>query len=268
MSHLTNLANLKQLLNKHQIVAQKTRGQHFLVDGSVLNQITTAAQLTSANTIIEIGPGPGVLTHELIAPKARVIAIEIDPTFQPILEELAIQHHNFTYHIADARKINLPQFFTQQAITNYKIVANLPYNAGSHLLDQFIKSTNPPQQITVLLQEEVVNKITAQPPHSTYLSNFIANYGQAHTVCIVPATSFSPPPAVSSAVITINKNNSFRVEPIRFSAFLHKGFANPRKMINKVFDSVQLQAANIDSQLRPENLTLEQWITLYHNSTS
>lgn len=276
--NLTHPAAVANLLKTHKLFTQKQYGQHFLINQSVLDGIIQAADLNQSDIVLEVGTGIGVLTQRLAQTAKQVIAFEIDPQLQPVLEKTLGGYSNITLYFQDILTANL-----QEKLPNsYKLIANLPYNAGSHILDTLLKSSNPPQSITVLLQKEVAQKITAQPPHATYLSNFFHLYGRAALIQTVKPSSFFPPPKVDSAVLHVggwldgdkttlpadNPNQAAlmpppNINPAVFSRFLHRGFANPRKMINKSFPAEQLLAAGINPSLRPENLAFEDWRRLF-----
>lgn len=256
---LTNRQTIAQLLQSHGLHTQKHFGQHFLTNAKILEATIAAANIQPTDTVLEIGAGIGVLTQELAQRAGQVMAFEIDTKLQPILSQTLVEYSNVELHFEDFLK-------TDWKPTNgdWRLVANLPYNAGSHILDVLIKNPNPPQSMTVLLQKEVADKIVAESPNATYLSNFFKLYGQASIIQTVDPNNFFPPPKVDSAILYVQRNDTqFEVPPIAFSKFLHHGFANPRKMLNKAFDKNLLQSVNIDPNQRPENLTFEQWLSLY-----
>lgn len=281
---LTHPTTLISLLKKHRLYTQKSYGQNFLIDKSVLEDSINVANIQSTNTIIEIGAGAGTLTRELAKQAGRVIVFEIDQNLKPLLEETIGEFSNVELHFTDFRKVNLEQILNQPQAAEakkqdlsasstktydlkpktYHVVANLPYNAGTHILGQLIQLPNPPQSITVLLQKEVAEKIVATAPHATYLSNFIQAYGHANVVRIVKPNSFFPPPKIHSAILHITKTQILKPKTLQtFSSLLHHGFANPRKKINKAFSIEELAEANIDPNHRPENLTFDQWVELF-----
>lgn len=277
---LTNLRTLTDLLKQHHLYTQKNFGQNFLVNRSVIDSSINAAQIHPTDTVVEIGVGAGTLTRELAQQAHKVLAFEIDTQLKPLLQETIGQFSNIKLYFQDIRQADVGHILAQELSENssslrnpnpnlslppYKVVANLPYNAGTHILGQLVQLSHPPQSITVLLQKEVAEKIVAVPPHATYLSNFIQSYGKAHIVTLVKPGSFFPAPKVHSAVLHIAQHppSGTHYTTQQFSRFLHRGFANPRKKINKAFSQQQLQLASIDSNLRPENLAFSQWTTLF-----
>jgi 16S rRNA (adenine1518-N6/adenine1519-N6)-dimethyltransferase len=286
MLDLTNTQQLIPLLQKHHLYTQKSFGQHFLINRQIIDLALQAADIKSSDTVIEVGAGTGVLTRELAKRAHQVITFEIDQHFEPLLTETLGEYPNVSLIFKDFLKVNLTSLFQEQlqqlkndstSITpayNYKFVANLPYNVGSHIIDLLVNAPIQPQSITVLLQKEVAQKFTAKPPHATYLSNFIQLYGEAHYLHTVKPGNFFPPPKVDSALIYVKKHPIEGVQSTTnigidstalpsFSHFLHRGFSQPRKMINKSFTKEELEQAHIDPNLRPENLTFKQWVELY-----
>jgi 16S rRNA (adenine1518-N6/adenine1519-N6)-dimethyltransferase len=303
-SRLTNPQYIAQLLQSHGLHTNKRFGQNFLINQSLLELIVQTANIQPEDIVIEVGAGIGTLTQQLLQRAKHVIAFEIDTSLQPVLAQTLHDYHNIDLRFQDFMQADIEQVLSQQTAewqksriapgketpsppTNYHFVSNLPYNAGSHILDILLKSPHPPQSITVLLQKEVAQKITAQPPHATYLSNFFQTYGQAKLVQVIPPGNFFPPPAVDSALLHIQRdtdiwmagwqdsetreqeiNSSTHHPPptthqAAFSRFLHRGFANPRKMLNKAFTNEQLKQASISPNVRPENVTYQEWRQLY-----
>jgi 16S rRNA (adenine1518-N6/adenine1519-N6)-dimethyltransferase len=267
---LTDKDTLIYILRKYRLHSIKHFGQHFLVNQDALELIITTANIQKTDTIIEIGTGTGVLTRELAQYAKNVITYEIDTQLSRLLTETVGEYTNVDLRFEDfvtAQQANA----SMPDSTSFKLVANLPYNIATHIIGQLATATNPPQTMTVLLQREVAEKITAKPPHATYLSNFIEVYGVAQLIKLIKPGSFYPSPKVDSAILHITRHtqpSTSNILPIlhdipAFSRFLHRGFASPRKMLNKPFSVEELNQASIEPNLRPENLTLAEWITLY-----
>ncbi len=242
-------------------------GQHFLIDPFVLETILEAAKLKANEHVIEVGPGIGVLTRELLGKQADVTAIEIDPRFIPLLKA-------FVKPIAKSQKL--------QAILGnalhippptqgpYKVVANIPYHITSPLLHHFLlEATVRPASMTVLIQKEVAENICDDGSRSI-LTVLVKLFGKPTLECIVPPACFVPPPAVDSAVIHIECFN----EPIvdtetakKVLALAKHAMSGRRKMLNNTIGklpggSEALKNASIPASLRPQDLSVEQWIAL------
>ncbi len=262
---LTQKSTLIPLLQKYNLYSQKSFGQHFLVDQSVLDSVVDSAKLTKDDMVIEIGAGTGVLTRELAVRAGEVQAFEIDVHLKPLLQETLADFDNISLQFGDFLAINLNDIV--QPGQKYKVVANLPYNVGSHIMDRFIKHSTPPVLMSVLLQKEVAEKMTSLAPDGTYLGNFLHWYGETSLVRKVPAGCFFPVPRVESAVLLTQQREERREKgegkAIEFSRFLHRGFGQPRKKINKAFDKGLLAEAGINPDLRPEHVSFEEWQRLF-----
>lgn len=252
---LTDPRQLRDLLKKYGLWAKKRFGQNFLIDRSVLETIVASADLSAEDTVVEIGPGPGVLTNELLHRTKKVFAIEIDRDIIPVLRETT--HFNRdkltirNQHVLDFEIPNGP----------YKLVANIPYHLTSPILRKFLPETeHRPQSITLLIQKEVAEKICHPQRHSV-LSLIVAAFGDASIKAVVPAESFFPAPKVDSAVLHIDVLSEPRitVAPKLFFHAVKTGFAQPRKKLKNNLPQAILTECNIDENLRAENLTIADW---------
>src|SRR5690606_26346799 len=172
MLDLSNPQYISKLLEQHQLSTKKKFGQNFLINRSVLDKSLEIAQITQDDIVIEIGAGIGVLTRELAQKARKVIAFEVDQSLRPILDQTLGEFNNIDVHFEDFRQVNLNELLLTQLETSqvspvkipgvndyltssYKVVANLPYNAGTHIIGQLLQLQHTPQSITVLLQKEV-----------------------------------------------------------------------------------------------------------------
>ena len=265
---LTNRTDIKNLLEKYGAKPEKYLGQHFLLSKRALRQMVGAADIQKSDTIVEIGPGLGVLTQELAKTGARVIAIEKDILMNKILQETLADDKNASVTQADARKINwddistlCPQIRvgptyearpTRQC--KYKIVANLPYNIANFLIRNWLESKNQPERIVVMVQKEVARRICpttprlrragAKQPKMNLLAVSVQFFAEAKIINYVPAEVFWPKPKVDSAILLITpyskgRNNSpwqiiaAQSEKFkkRFFEILKAGFSQPRKQL-------------------------------------
>jgi 16S rRNA (adenine1518-N6/adenine1519-N6)-dimethyltransferase len=260
-----NQQEIKNLLSSYHLSPQKRFGQNFLIDDSVVAKVIDSAELTKTDTVLEIGPGLGTLTT-VIAPRVKkLIAVEFDRVMVKILENNESLKQNNRVTLVNADILDFDPTRNQLQSANYKVIGAIPYQISSPLLHKIFSWPVQPTSATLIIQKEVAEKICAAPPHGSYLSIVTAAFGRAEILKFIQPSSFYPAPKVHSAIIKIVFNqNPHQLEPKTFSRFLHRGFKNPRKMINKAFDKNILQKTGIDPQLRPENLTLENWISLYH----
>ncbi len=274
------LTQTRGLLRRFGLRAKKGLGQHFLVDEEVLQLIVSAAQLTPADVVMEIGPGLGVLTRELARQAGWVIAVELDNQLAAILRETLASSQNVTIINEDVLKIEpaawLEESKTKLSSTSYKVVAILPYYITSPTLRHFLEAAVKPQSIVVMVQKEVAEEITAQPGRMSLLSISVQLYGQPEIIGYVPAGCFYPAPAVDSAILKI----ALYPQPVAeiadkesFFALVRAGFSAARKQIAnslaqglglpKVEVLSLLERANIAPQRRAETLSLEEWAHLW-----
>jgi 16S rRNA (adenine1518-N6/adenine1519-N6)-dimethyltransferase len=275
------LARTKKLLRRYDIRTKKRLGQHFLIDDAVLEKILNAANLTPDDTVIEVGPGLGLMTQELARRAGWVIAIELDNRLAAILLE-TIQAENVVVLNEDVLgtdpakllKDSAPHFPPQ--LRSYKVVANLPYYITSPVLRHFLEAPVKPVTMVVMVQKEVAETIAAEAGDRSVLSIAVQFYGKPSIVATVPAASFFPPPEVDSAVVKIDV---YRKPPVAvddvagFFKLVRAGFTAARKQVaNSLAQGLHLpkeQAlelltkAKIDPQRRAETFTLEEWAALY-----
>lgn len=252
--------------------ANKSLGQNFLHDEEVLRQIIEAAELSKEDTILEIGPGKGALTNQLLDQAGKVIAVELDDRLIPVLMEEFGSAPNFKLIHQDVLKYTPPS-------EPYKIVANIPYYITSPILNHFLmeqfQDGNPPKTIIIMIQKEVAQKILAKKGKHSVLSLQVHLFGEPELVCIVPRTAFDPQPKVDSAVIKITVQNKPKIDVDlkKFFWLLHMSFAQKRKMLsNNLANAFKkepeeirtfLKNIDIDEGIRAEQLTIEEWLKLY-----
>ena len=278
------LAQTKRLLRHFDLKARKGLGQHFLIDGDVLELVASAAQLTSADIVMEIGPGLGVLTKELAKQAGWVIAIELDSKLAASLKQTLASFDNVTIINEDILRINPAALLQEQkarfpsAINSplsYKVVANLPYYITSPVLRHFLEASVKPQTMVVMVQKEVAEAIVAKPGQMSLLSISVQFYGEPRIISYVPAQCFYPAPEVDSAILRINLYPQPAVavtDEKSFFELVRAGFTTPRKQIcNSLAQGLGLpkakvlsllEKANIVPQRRAGTLTLNEWAQL------
>jgi 16S rRNA (adenine1518-N6/adenine1519-N6)-dimethyltransferase len=271
---------------------KKGLGQNFLVDPAHRARIVAAADLTPADTVLEVGPGPGVLT-ELIAQQAgRVVAVELDDRLIPILRErFAGQPHVSIVH-ADILKVDVGALMLearswkleaggqgqpsassiQLPASSYKVVANLPYYITSAAIRHLLESVPPPELLVLTVQREVAERMVASPPDMSLLALGVQFYATTRIVEHIPAGAFYPKPKVDSAVVRLER----RPEPVvsevtaeQFFRAARAGFSQPRKQLRNSLAAgmavppaqaeAWLTGAGIAPQRRAETLTLAEW---------
>ncbi len=270
-----------QLMRRHGLEPKRSLGQNFLADEAHLQRIVEAAELTPADTVIEVGPGLGNLTHHLAIRAGRVIAVELDRRLIPVLRErfahgppVEIVHGD----ILDLQPAELlrrgetagePQ---GAAAPRYKVVANLPYYITSAVLRHFLEARVRPALMVVLVQWEVARRIVARPGEMSLLAVSVQFYARPRLVHRVPAGAFVPRPNVDSGILRLDLRPEPAVpdvDPVRFFQVVRAGFSRKRKQLlnslsaglalSKEETREALEAAGIDPRRRPETLSIQEW---------
>jgi 16S rRNA (adenine1518-N6/adenine1519-N6)-dimethyltransferase len=275
------LSQTKALLRRYDVRAKKGLGQNFLIDGEVLETIVSAAGLSREDTVIEVGPGLGILTRELAKRAGWVIAIELDERLAEILDRtlpydnvVVLNQDVLGAEPAALLKKSAPHF--PPALRSYKVVANLPYYITSPVLRHFLEAPVKPELMVVMVQKEVAETITAPAGKKSLLSVAVQFYGRPEIVAAVPAAAFYPPPEVDSAVVKIDvyRRSPVAVDDVDgFFKLVKAGFSAARKQVaNSLSHSLGLPKeevasilarAGIDPQRRAETFSLEDWASLW-----
>ena len=281
--------SLSTLLKKYNLRPRKELGQNFLTDPVHLAKIVDIAGLTPADTVLEIGPGPGVLTRLLAEAAGQVIAVELDPHMVNLLKNEYGHLHNLTVVEADILQTNLNTLVSQQkkptypkgtlshiphptSLISYKVVANLPYYITSAVLRHLLEATPQPERVVVTVQKEVAQRMVAKPGQMSLLAVSVQFYGQPILAHHIPAGAFYPAPKVDSAVVRID---TFAQPPVavtdvdHFFQVVKAGFGQKRKQLKNSLAAglakpmpevmAALDQAKIDSTRRAETLSLEEW---------
>ena len=267
--------DLRDALRRHGVRAARSLGQRFLVDRSVLSAIVAAADLGPADHVLEVGPGPGVLTRELAARAGSVTAVEVDPRMVTILGETIGDRPNVRIVNADALTTDL---YALPPRAPTRIVANLPYQITTPLLERFLGDGRRPPLVVVLVQREVATRICATPRDARergFLSVFVQSFAEARIVRRVPARAFRPAPRVDSAVVALATRDRPAFAPLAqepFFRLVSDAFRHRRKQLRSALGheaglprdraSAVLAAAGIAPERRPEELALEEWVAL------
>jgi 16S rRNA (adenine1518-N6/adenine1519-N6)-dimethyltransferase len=267
-------ARTKRLLASHDLHARKGLGQNFLIDGNILNKIAAAAELTPADTVIEVGPGLGVLTEILVSQAGKVLAVELDTNLANILKTNFSGSAKFSIINEDILKLEPAQVLA--GITKYKVVANLPYYITSAVIRYFLEAPVKPSLLVLMVQKEVAKQITAKPGEMSLLSVSVQLYGKPTQVSKVAAGCFYPAPNVDSAILRIDVYAEPKIQPEDVTGFFdiaRAGFsANRKQLPNSLSNGLKqpketiiplLEKAGIDPKRRAETLTIDEWIVLY-----
>ena len=281
---------LENVLRRHGIRAATGLGQRFLVDRVALAAIVDAAELEGADgartgpatpakhDVLEVGPGPGVLTAALADRARSVTAVEIDERMVAVLADTLADRPNVRIVRADALAVDLYALGDRPPD---RIVANLPYQITTPLLERFLADPRRPPLVVVLVQEEVARRMVAAagnekaPRERGYLSVFVQSFADARIVRRVPARSFRPAPRVSSAIVALRTRATPAFAPLEQRAFLRfvsDAFRHRRKQLRSALGHEAgvdreraehaLNTAGIDPRRRPEELAVSEWVAL------
>ncbi len=244
---------------------KKSFGQNFLVDEKVVADLVAAAELTRSDTVVEVGAGTGVLTKALAQRAGKVLAFEIDRDLIPVQRSELRNYQNIEIINKDFLRFTINDL----RFTSYKLVGSIPYQITSPLIHKILKLEPKPSLAVLLIQKEVAEKIIAQPPKATYLSNIVKLLGEVEPVRFVPKNAFWPAPKVDGAIVKLLPNDYCLVpsaEIDKFQRFLHRGFQNPRKMLRNKFDFEVLKSAGITPTQRAQELDLTDWFKVFDAS--
>jgi 16S rRNA (adenine1518-N6/adenine1519-N6)-dimethyltransferase len=255
-----------------QMKPKKSLGQNFLTSIPARIAIVSAGNLTSKDTVLEIGPGKGFLTKALLDTGAQIIALEKDRELIPILTEQFSTCKNFTLVEGDALEFDILNH--QPVTSNYKLVANIPYYITGAILSKYLSHTHQPTQMVVLVQQEVAERVIARDKKESILSLAVKVYGEPKIVYRVKRGSFNPIPNVDSAVLSIDnisrKNFKNKNHEENLFKVLKGGFSHKRKfMISNLKEKLpetnwqELFIKNsINEKIRAEDVPLETWLSL------
>jgi 16S rRNA (adenine1518-N6/adenine1519-N6)-dimethyltransferase len=254
------------------VIPKKSLGQNFLNDEKSLRVIVAAAELDEWDNVLEIGPGTGVLTKELVKYAGRVIAIEKDEQLARLIKNFEFRISKFEILSGDILKVNLPELIEKSNFFPYKVVANIPYYITGQIIRLLLETKYRPEKIVLLVQKEVAERICAGVGQLSILAVSVQYYGMPKIVGIVPRESFLPAPEVDSAVIAIDlfKDKERDVEAEKkFFHIVKIGFSNRRKTLcnnlsfglkkNKQEIEKILERCGIDKNVRAQELSVEQW---------
>ena len=254
---------------------KKSLGQNFLVDSRVAKKIISAADISSDDTVLEIGPGRGALTRHLAETCKRLVAIELDSELASELQARFSNNPGVEIIHGDARDVSLDQFIN--AGERYKLLANLPYYAANRIVRRFLTAERKPSILVFMVQREVARTMAAQPGDMGLLSVMIQLYGSVKVAFTVPPRAFRPAPKITSAVVRIDVYDQPALDLISDEDFFDlviAGFSAPRKQIKNSLRNglkvtseiagVMLEAAGIDPKRRPETLSVAEWGDVYN----
>jgi len=256
------------------ISAKRSLSQNFLVDEEHIPPILEAAHIEPTDSILEIGPGLGILTEKLAQKSNNVIAVELD---ERLIGDLKIRFQSQP-HVqiiqGDILKLQLAEMISSP----YKVVANLPYHITNYAIRHLLESSSPPIHSVLMVQQEVAERICAEPGNLSILAVSVQFYTEPKIVHYVPASAFHPQPQVNSAIIALTRPSQPRlpnVESKIFFQIVRAGFSQKRKQLlnslsaglhlSKSITRTLLMAAEIDPQRRAQSLSLDEWSQIYNS---
>jgi len=272
------LEQTKYLIRAHKIKPGFVAGQNFLICEDVLSAILESAKLKKKDNVLEIGPGLGVMTKELINKAGKVLAVEYDKQLIPLIQKLVDVNSNLQLINEDILRVKndkIAEYLTE----DYMVVANIPYQITSKIIQKFLTFEPKPSSLTLLVQKEVAERIVAKAGNLSKLAISVQFYSVPKIVKIVPKTCFWPEPKVDSAVIQIIIDNKYldiikkkKITEKEFWTVVKSGFSNKRKtLVNNLSNSLHLDKDKIvsslnnlklDQNIRAQELSVKEWIDL------
>lgn len=264
---------VKEITDLYSFRFSKSLGQNFLVDKNFVDKIVDAADVSGEN-VIEIGPGIGTITYEMAKVAKKVVAIEIDDSLIPIIEENMAEFDNFDLIHEDILKADLEKIVAEEfAGESFKVVSNLPYYITTPIIEKLVTSNLPCTDMTIMVQKEVADRMLATEKDKEYssLSVFVKYYSDAKKVTNVPKSVFMPQPKIDSTVLKLDLRKYIDdVDEAKLFSLIHAGFNKRRKTIlNSLSDAVEkdklrlaFEKLGIKDNLRAENLSLDDFISL------
>lgn len=268
-------SELNYLLKKYHLNPKRENGQNFLVNQNTVEELIKAADLKADDIVLEIGSGFGVVTSSLCQKVKKVIAVEIDAVFLPVLHNLASVNKNLEIINKDIFKVDLLKIINNQ---KFKIVSSLPYNITSLFFRNFLEHGPRPELISVIIQKEVAERITAKPGRHSLLSLSVQLFGEPKIMRIIPKSDFFPKPDVESAILQVKVGNSHArsvpdIDLKRFFKLLRVGFAAKRKKlsnnlanglkIEKNVITIGFKKLGLSENCRAQELSLKQWLWIF-----
>lgn len=270
--HQRSTEDWAAILRKNRIKPTRSMGQNFLTSTETVERIVDIAGVQPNDLVIEIGPGMGILTRQLLVAGARVVGVELDRELAEFLQRELGSIDRFSLIEQDARYLDPESVAKGEP---YQVVANLPYSVATLIIRSFMESQAPPSRMTVMVQKEVAERMTAAPGEMSLLGLATSLYADAHIAMIVPPDVFLPPPKVESAVVVLDARPTLPgtdVSRARMFELATMAFQRKRKTISnglsqgldrpKVEIDSLLGDAGIDPKRRPQTFSVNDWMII------
>ena len=272
------LEQTKYILKANGIKPGFVAGQNFLICADVLGAIIEAANIKKTDNILEIGPGLGVMTTELVSRAGKVLAVEYDRDLIPLIERIKDVNNNLELINDDILRVK-NESIADVLTDKYRVVANIPYQITSKIIKKFLTFDPKPDSLILLVQKEVAERMVEGPGKLSKLAISVQFYGKVRIVTLVPNTCFWPQPKVDSAVIQITIDDKYLklikkkgINEKKFWSVVKGGFVGKRKTLaNNLSNSLHMdrdkviqtiESLNLSKNIRAQELSIEQWIEL------
>lgn len=277
-SNLSAGLRARVALEKHGFRPTHSLGQNFILDDGFLSLLLDLAQVGSEDCVLEIGPGPGVMTSLIAERAAKVVSVEMDEKLKPVLEEVLAGQENAQVVFGDAMRVDLGALAGDCLGGNYRVIANLPYYITADLIQRMLQTRPLPQSICVMVQKEAAERLMSAPGAKNWcaLAATVRYFGDCEILDEVPPQRFNPPPHVDSCFIRIKMHKERMIEEGEEDAFLRlvrccfhmrrKTLANNMKVCYGMSQSMAsglLEKAGLPVQVRGESLELEEIARLH-----
>ncbi len=276
---LTSPQTIRYIMEKYGFRFSKSLGQNFLIDESIVEDIIDGAGIGEGDVVLEVGPGIGVMTKAMAQRAKKVVAVEIDKSLLPVLEETLADCDNVEIVSGDVLKVDLQEIIDEKLGGQApKVVANLPYYVTTPIIMRFLEEQIPVTDIVVMVQKEVADRMAADPGSKIYgaLSVVVQYYSKPSKIVKVPPSVFMPQPNVESSVVRLEKRTAPPVDlksPDLFFKTVRSAFMKRRKTLHNALSSGELavskdevrqvlEACEIDPKRRGETLDMEEFAKL------
>jgi 16S rRNA (adenine1518-N6/adenine1519-N6)-dimethyltransferase len=269
----TSRQGWQSLLDRLGIRPSKGLGQNFLFERGVVQRMVRALDVGPDDLVLEIGPGLGILSEELLHHAKQVVAVELDRRLSAHLRETFANERKIHLIEGDALTIDLSEIVGPNQ--PYLVAANLPYSVGTAVLRRLLETPNRPERLALMVQKEVAERLVARPPKMTVVGVATQFYAEPRIAFAVPPSVFIPPPNVESAVVLLQTRRELplpEADRPRFFRIVNAGFRHKRKQLaNSIADELDaakadvaawLTKAGVDPMRRAETLSVPEWIAL------